>query len=108
MFTYRCLRLASALALIILAGCGGAPDPSNNKVYDLKGTVIAVDAKKPSVTLDHEDISGLMKSMVMDFDLENAKIAEGFKPGDRVQGKLKVESGKYAIIRLEKLASATK
>ena len=33
------------------------------KDYEIKGKVVAVDPIKPAVTLDHEDIPGLMKAM---------------------------------------------
>ena len=62
-----------------------------------------MDTGKPSVKLDHEEIPELkMNAMEMDYAAENAKMLEGIKVGDQVQGLLKVESGKYTIIRLEK------
>ena len=74
------------------------------KTYEVKGIVVAVDAKKPSVKLDHQDIPGLMKAMVMEFDVASPKILDGFQAGNKVQGKLKVEeNGKYTITHLEKL-----
>jgi Cu/Ag efflux protein CusF len=40
--------------------------------------------------------------MKMEFYVDNPKLLEGLKPGDKVQGRLKVESGNYTITRLEK------
>ena len=95
-----------ALVLLSLAGCRGHSDKSKDRIYDIKGTIVAVDASKPSVKLDHQDIPGLMPAMVMDFDVENAKILEGLKIGDKVQGKLKVDSGRYILTHLEKTSES--
>jgi protein SCO1/2 len=86
MKTLRLFWLAALAAPLALAGCSntvptgpkGAPDAG----YDIKGKVMAVDPAKPAVTLDHEDIPGLMKAMEMEFGVEDAKLLEGLKPGD--------------------------
>lgn len=103
--------------LPLLAGCGdggkgkpqaspenkGKPAASAEKQYDIKGKVVAVAAEKKAVTLDHENIAELnMMAMKMEFPVENPAVLEGIKPGDMVQGKLKAESGKHMITRLEK------
>jgi Cu/Ag efflux protein CusF len=54
------------------------------------------------VTLDHDDIPGLMKAMTMEFSVKDAKILDGLEIGDHVEGKLLVESGKYLITELKK------
>jgi|SRR6516162_7684786 protein SCO1/2 len=92
-----------------LAGCagggGGGPKTGGGREYEVRGKVVAVDPAKPAVTLDHEDIPGLMKAMKMEFGVEDPKQLEGVKPGDRVQGRLrKAESG-YVLTRLEKRES---
>jgi Cu/Ag efflux protein CusF len=89
---------------LAFAGCKGSePATTAGKEYPIKGKVVAVDPSKPSVKLDHEEIPELkMKAMEMDYPVENAKLLEGIKVGDQVQGQLKVESGKYIITHLEK------
>src|SRR5262245_39620134 len=96
------LALSVALAL---AGCkGGGADSKGgaDKQYEGKGKVVAVDADRKSITLDHEEIPGLMRAMTMPFALESPRVAEGLQPGDRVQGRLRVEDGKYILTHLEK------
>jgi Cu/Ag efflux protein CusF len=83
------------------SGCGKS-DGDKDKVYDIKGKVVAVDTEKKKVTLDHEDIPGLMKAMEMPFSVENPKVLEGIKAGDQVHGKLKVKGGDYVITELMK------
>ena len=95
--------LAQTLVLLVaLAGCTGTPT-EKAKEYDIKGKVLAVDSKKPAVTLDHEDIPGIMKAMEMEFPVESPKLLEGLRVGDQVQGRLKkAASGEYLITHLEK------
>jgi protein SCO1/2 len=91
------------LAIVLMVtGCQNNPEPANEKVYDVKGKVVAVDATKKKVTLDHEDIPGLMKAMTMPFSVENEALLEGLKPGDEVAGKLTVKSGGQVLTELHK------
>jgi Cu/Ag efflux protein CusF len=99
-FFSLCVPLILALILI---GCRSGSDAPKEKTYEVKGTVVAVDANKPSIKLDHQDIPGLMKAMVMDFDVANPKILDGVKPGDKVAGKLKVDADNQTITALDKL-----
>ena len=101
--------LASNSAVLIaalgLAGCRGGTTGTQaptDKLYDVKGKVVAVDAAKPAVTLDHEDIPGLMRAMTMDFHVEDAKLVDGLKAGDQVRGRIKKTESGYIITRLEK------
>jgi len=102
MKVFRWLWLPVLLTALIVAGCQSGSDGPKDKQYDVKAKVVAVDMDKETVTLDHEDIPGLMKAMEMKFPVENAKTLEGIKPGDEVHGKLKVQSGDYLIIELNK------
>ena len=107
MMRYTTLWLFPAvLSLIFLAGCSGETARKGNEAstrrYEIKGKVVSVDQKKPAVTLDHEDIPGLMKAMEMEFDVEDAIILDGIKAGDQVKGELVKEKSGYLITRLEK------
>lgn len=97
--------LTIALFSIVFMGCnkGGEVKTGNgDKTYDIKAKVVSLDTAKKTITLDHEDIPGLMKAMTMPYDVENAKVLEGFKAGDQVHGKLKANDGKYIILELHK------
>lgn len=101
----RLLALVTSLA--VLAGCekpadtkpGGTPA---EKEYDIKGKVTAVAPDKKTVTLDHEEIPGLMKAMEMKYAVEDTKLLEGINAGDSVQGKLRAKDGNYTLTRLGK------
>jgi protein SCO1/2 len=101
----QCVRTALVLLLLVLAGCQGAKDQSTGateKEYEVKGKVVAVDPAKPSVTLDHEDIPGLMKAMKMEFRVEDKQLLEGVQAGDHVQGRLKKAEAGLVITHLKK------
>ena len=104
MKTFAWIIVPVLLMASMLAGCQKAAEaPKNNdKVYDVKAKVVSVDGEKRTVTLDHEDIPGLMKAMTMTFPVEDAKMLESIKPGDQVQGRLKVKSGENVITELRK------
>ena len=105
----RPLTMIAAAALISLASVGCRQgDVPKDKIYDIKGKVVSVDVANKSVKLDHENIPGLMGAMEMSFDVSDAKQIEGLKAGDKVQGKLKVDSeGKRVITQLEKKADSS-
>lgn len=100
----RFVRTGAVVAgvLFLLNGCGKSPDTGKDKLYDVKGTVVSTDPQKQTVTLDHEDIPGLMKAMKMDFKAADPKLLDGLRPGDAVEGKLKAEAGGYVVTELRK------
>ncbi len=101
MKTFAWLVLSVLFIPFAIAGCRGN-EGKIPKEHPIRGKVVAVNPDKSSVKLDHEDIPGLMQGMEMDFAVENPKLLESLKPGDQVQGRLKVESGKPIITALEK------
>jgi protein SCO1/2 len=99
----RLLPLLILAVPLALAGCSGGPAPAPSGAdYEIKGKVTALNPDKPAVTLDHEDIPGVMKAMTMEFRVEDAKLLDGLKVGDRVEGRLKKTDSGYLITKLEK------
>ena len=100
------LWLVVLVTPIVLLGCKGngtgAPKAGASNEYDVRGKVVAMNQTKPAVTLDHEDIPGLMKGMQMEFGVEDPKLLEGIKVGDQVQGRLKKGESAYVLTQLEK------
>jgi protein SCO1/2 len=95
--------LVLLVSALVLAGCQKTDKSDKEPTdYPIKGKVVAVNAEKKTVKIDHEDIPGLMEAMTMNFTVEEVRLLKGLKPGDKVEGRLKTDSGKYIITELEK------
>ena len=98
-------------SLLATAGCtGGGSDKSQGSPhdYEIRGKVLEIDAAVPAVRLDHEEVPGLMDAMKMTFKVADAKMLEGLKVGDEVQGRVKKApdlTPPYLITSLEKRTS---
>jgi Cu/Ag efflux protein CusF len=85
-----------ALVLAVAAACGGEASGD----HPGHGVVMNVDAAARNVTLDHEDIPGLMKGMTMTFDVAPDVSLEGIRSGMEVDFRLKHENGVYTVTAL--------
>lgn len=104
---FRSALLAAAVAVAaVTAGCQNPSNPTTRsedaKLYDVTGTVVALDPAKKVVTLDHQDIPGLMKGMKMEFPVADAAVLDGLAAGDKVTGKLKADGGTHVVTSLKK------
>jgi protein SCO1/2 len=93
------------LPVLFSAGCGrenppaptapsGAPNPNvtTEKTYKLVGVVRQVKKDSGVVTIRHEAIPGFMEAMTMPFTLKDKEALEDVRPGDEVEGSLRVMS----------------
>ncbi len=72
------------------SGCGPRRN-ANEKRYDLKGKVVAVNKSERTATIAHEDIKGYMPAMTMPFKIKSDVDLEMLKAGDQVTGTLVVD-----------------
>lgn len=103
------LRLG--LAVLVLAAAGacsrsagdGAGDgsaASAEKHYPLKGEIVAVDAKRQVLIVQHEAIPGLMPAMTMEFAVAAGDIANA-KAGQRIRADLiPSDTGNYRLVNI--------
>lgn len=80
-FWFTLIILAVPLSL---AGCGGGIEKQKSgggQQYEVKGQVVAVAPDKQSVTLDHEEIAGLMKAMKMGSAWPTPRSWKASRPG---------------------------
>ena len=72
---------------------GSRPTPPIAEVqeYKLLGEVRKIDKDAREVTILHQAIPGFMEAMTMPFHLEDPAILDELRPGDEVEGKLRVE-----------------
>ena len=91
----RTPRAVSAVVVAVLVslavGCGGkmgSPDPPANAqveaVYEIRGTVVAVDAGRRLLEINHEAIPGFMPAMTMSFRVGATNELAGLKAGDAI------------------------
>jgi protein SCO1/2 len=97
------------LLCVGLAGCRHSTEelPANTSTFELKGTVVAVDADANQVTLQHDAVPGFMGAMTMPYKLVDAQIAHELHRGDVIRARLLVDKtgdGDYRNARLDELA----
>jgi protein SCO1/2 len=104
---YR-LIASSLLAVVVFSGCRSGPTAGSQaatnpsyKVYKLRGKVVATDAAKGEVTLDHEAIPGFMEAMTMPYKLKDANILTELHPGDAITADLLVSQDPNADFLLD-------
>ncbi len=68
------------------------------QTYDGVGVVLKVDIEKSRVTVDHEEIEGYMKPMVMSYMVTPEARLEGLKPGDKVR--FTIDADQRAIVNI--------
>src|SRR5258708_774992 len=79
----------ATLAMGSVAACHRGS--GNEKRYDLKGKVIAVEKDKRLITIEHGDIKGYMPGMTMPFMTKQDADLEIVRPGDQVTATLVVD-----------------
>jgi len=78
--------------LCLLAACLRS---GNEKRYDLKGKVLAVEPDKHLVTVSHEDIKGYMPAMTMPFTVRSEADLQIIAPDDEITATLVID-GKHS------------
>ena len=87
---FRILVLISLVCLMALPACRPRRS-ANEKRYDFKGKVVAVDKNDHTATIEHDDIKGYMPAMTMPFKIKNDADLQMMKPGDQITGTLVVD-----------------
>jgi Cu/Ag efflux protein CusF len=84
--------LLVAVVVACLCSAGSCRRSSGNeKRYDLKGRVVAVERDKYLVTISHEAITGLMPAMTMPFTVRSESDLQILAPEDQVVATLVVD-----------------
>src|SRR5262245_51415799 len=65
--------------------------PGNEKRFDLKGKVVAVEVDKHLVTIAHEEVKDFMPAMTMPFTLPDESALQFLATGDEVSATLVVD-----------------
>jgi protein SCO1/2 len=85
------------LSMMIFTLCFGIAcrRSGNEKRYDLKGKVMAVEPEKHLVTVSHEDIEGYMPAMTMPFTVPKESDLQIIAPDDEITATLVID-GKHS------------
>jgi protein SCO1 len=83
----RILHTGLVLLMLSASQCGGAK-PENQKRYPITGKVVALNKTEKTATINHDEITGYMQSMTMEFKVKNDSDLDKMKPGDRITGDL--------------------
>ena len=67
------------------------------------GVVVALDANKGRVKIQHEKIDGYMDARTMWFDVKDPKLLEGLAPNDRVEFVVTEEASADVVTEIKKL-----
>jgi len=82
------------IALLFASDSACRRHSGNEKRYELKGKVVAVEKDKQLVTIAHEDIKDYMPGMTMPFTLREEWAYEVLVPGDQVTAALVVDGSR--------------
>jgi len=103
----RVLCIVTALSISFGVACRRS---GNEKRYDLKGKVLAVDRDKHLVTVSHEDVKGYMPGMTMAFTVKSDSDLQILAPDAEITATLVID-GKHSwledLIIIQKSATAS-
>jgi protein SCO1/2 len=89
------MRFVLLLLLATLAACD---TPETPEIYSGRGVVRGVLPDEGQVTVEHEEIEGLMPAMTMNFDVPDPKLLAKLEPGQAIDFALRRRGGLYQIV----------
>lgn len=111
----KSLAVLAAFALgIFVFSCGSSGTGSANlgnsgtvtgstdgtQIYQATGVVKEIDSKAKKVSIDHDEIPGLMSDMQMTFDVKDAKVLEGVAVGEEVDFELERNGSDLTVTKI--------
>lgn len=108
---FRNAVLSASLLLLCLAvpGCKRSTETlkAGTETYSLKGVIVAVDAAKGEITLQHDAVPGFMPAMTMPYKLLYSNTTSDLHNGDVIRARLQVQKtadGDYRNAQLDEIA----
>jgi Cu/Ag efflux protein CusF len=97
------MRMAAATAWVSLAAIAAlaACRDSGPTDHPGRGIALEIDPVARTVTLDHEDVPGLMKGMTMTFAVGPGVALESIAPGSEVEFVLQQAGDALTVTRIE-------
>lgn len=97
--------LVAACIALSLAGAACSSDPPARK-YELTGQVLVVHEKTNYLTIKHEDITGFMPGMTMNFAVAPVSLMAGRTPGELIRATLEVTDATGVITAITRTGMA--
>lgn len=98
-------KLLVALGLAFVSSFPFATWAADQEGYAAHGVVKRVDSSNGTVTIDHEDIPGLMMAMTMEFEVSDPSILHGVSPGQAVDFRVLKEGDRYVVTEMHPAAA---
>ena len=97
--------LVAACVLSLASACASRAVELHPTGASHKGTgvVVAVDASKGRVKIQHEKIENYMDPMTMWFDVKDPKLLEGIAPNDKVEFVITEETSADVVTEIKKV-----
>ena len=104
----RGLRICIAAALgfaLVIAGKGATvlidAAAAEKHLHEGVGVIVAIDASKSRLVVDHEEIKGFMAPMVMGYMVTPATLLQDLKPGDSVR--FTIDANERVVVDIQPL-----
>lgn len=98
---WRRVAILMLTAVIAAAACSSTQQKAA-VTHSGKGVVVAVDAAKSRVKINHEKIEGFMDAMTMWFDVKDAAMLNGIAVDDKVEFTITEEQSADVVTALRK------
>jgi protein SCO1/2 len=93
--------LAALAAIFAIGFTRSLPEHSSTNRYDVNGRIMSIDPAAKTIRIAHEEIQGYMPAMTMPFEVRDAALLNGIKPGDTIRFRLEVSETDSWISRFE-------
>ena len=109
--TRKAVIILLVAVVLAAAGCsreeaGPAPQEQPTQKWTVKGKLEGMNPEQKTVTINHQDIPGLMAAMTMSFQVEEAGILERFSAGDAVEFVLEQKASGLTVTSLRTITEA--
>jgi Cu/Ag efflux protein CusF len=98
-------KLLVAIGLAFVSSLSSATWAADQEGHAAHGVVKRVDVSTGTVTIDHEDIPGLMMAMTMEFEVSDPSILHGVSPGQAVDFRVLKKGDRYVVTEIHPAAA---
>jgi protein SCO1/2 len=99
-------RFRVLCVLLVIAAIPACARRQPPKRYPIQGQILAVNAAKQELTINHADIPGLMPGMTMSYPVASPDLLKGRTPGELVTGVLEVDNATGRLVEIVHTGSA--